>query len=453
MTPNDKAGLLVVEDDASQRDLVASILESAGYAVRAAVGAEAAIAALERASFDLVLTDWKLGAGADGTSILRWLRDRGRDEALILATAYGTVAHAVETVRDGADDYLAKPFTRAALLFAIERTLKARRLLAENRRLAAAVEEREHLVDLIGRAKAMQAVYRQIERVAPAAATVLLTGESGTGKELAARAIHRLSPRAAGPFVVVNCAAVPAALAEAEFFGSRAGAFTDARRDRAGKFAAAESGTLFLDEVGELPLELQPKLLRVLQEKRYAPVGDDVEKVADVRIIAATNRDLAEEVETGRFREDLFFRLNVLPIRMPALRDRREDLPILIEHFVRTAARAHGFPIPLVPPDLERRLLDHFWPGNVRELANAVERLVVLSQGQALSSDDLPADFGAVRAIGADFRLPPEGIQWDALEKSLFAQAVALANGNRKRAAALLGLPYRTFLYRYETRG
>ena len=447
--------ILLVEDDATQRRMVGDILRSAGYTVTAAATVEEALAAFGDRRPDLVLSDWKIGADGDGLELMRRLRERDPGTAFLLTTAYGTIAHAVEAVQKGVDDYLPKPFDRASLLLAIERTLRTRALAAENRRLAAQLGERDRLLELLGRAPAMQIVYRQLERVAATDATVLVTGESGTGKELAARALHQLSPRCRGPFVAVNCAAVPGDLLEAEFFGSKRGAFSGAQQDRQGRFAAAAHGTLFLDEIGELPLSLQPKLLRALQERRITPLGDNHELDVDVRIVAATNRDLRAEVAAGRVREDLYYRLAVVTIELPPLRQRREDLPLLIDHFVAHSARAHGLPPPALPAALRRRLLDHGWPGNVRELANTIERLVILADEGNAAIADLPPGFGErdTATSTAAFTLPPTGLQWEQLEQSLLRQALALANGNRKRAAELLDLPYKAFLYRLEKFG
>jgi two-component system NtrC family response regulator len=451
------ARILLVEDDATQRRIVSGILAGEGYDVAAAASVEEAMEVFgSGATVDLVLSDWRLGDSGDGLELMRRLRERDPDVSFVLITAYGTIAHAVEAVHKGVDDYLPKPFERGALLLAVERTLKARRLAEENRRLNQALGERDRLVELMGRTPAMQTVYRQIERLAATDATVLFSGESGTGKELAARALHSLSPRASGPFVAVNCAAIPAELLEAEFFGTRKGAFTGAVADRVGRFQAAAGGTLFLDELAELPLALQPKLLRAVQERRITRVGDSREVDVDVRIVAATNCDLRSEVEAGRFREDLYYRISVVSVVMPPLRERREDLPLLIEHFLQRASRAHGLPVPELPSPVRRALLDHTWPGNVRELANTLERLTLLAEDGAATADDLPSAIRrGERADSGEptFRLPPTGLDWDELERSLLAQALALANGNRKRAAALLGMRYKTFLYRLEKFG
>ena len=445
--------LLVVEDDADQRRLVASILRGRTFAVAEAGNLAEAERALEAAPVDLVLSDWKLPDG-DGMALLARVKESHPATAFVMMTAYGTIAQAVEAVRRGADDYLAKPFERQGLLLALDKVLVKRRLLDENLRLAAALAERDRLVDLLGAAPSMQQLFRRLEKIAGTEATVLISGESGTGKELAARAVHALSRRGTGPFVAVNCAAIPDGLIEAEFFGVEKGAFTGADRSRPGKLELASGGTLFLDEVGELPLQLQPKLLRVVQEGRFTPVGGRHEKETDLRLLAATNRDLAEEVREGRFREDLFYRLNVVPLHMPALRERREDLPLLASHFAERAARRHGVRRAAFPPEVMKRLLDYSWPGNVRELANVVERLMLLAEDGKVSPADLPQEVVLPPAPGAArFRLPAEGLDWEEHERDCLRQALELAGGNRSRAARLLLMSYKAFLYRLEKHG
>ncbi|MDJ0655973.1 MAG: sigma-54 dependent transcriptional regulator [Xanthomonadales bacterium] len=447
-----EASILVVEDDAQQRELVADILVRQGYRVSQAEGQDQAQQLIEASPPDLVLSDWKLNDG-DGMSLLQWIRQTHPMLSFVMATAYGSIAHAVEAVQAGADDYLSKPFERQALLLSIQRTLKTRSLAAENRRLSEQLSERDRLVDIVGRAPSMQRLYRRIEKIADTEATVLLTGESGTGKELVARAIHQLSSRNSGPFVAVNCAAIPEGLMEAEFLGAEKGAYTGAHAARAGKFEAARGGTLFLDEIGELPLSIQPKLLRALQEGSVTRVGGNREIATDVRIVAATNRELAEEVRGGQFREDLFYRLNVVPIQLPALRERTEDIPALVDHFRARTSRLHGIEASEFPRPVMRRMMDYAWPGNVRELGNAVERLILLSDEGEVSMDDLPAEFGSRLPI-ADatdlFTLPPGGVSWESLEKSALEQALEISRGNRSQAAKLLDLSYKTFLYRLQ---
>ncbi len=399
--------LLVVEDESDQRRLLAELLAAERFSVAEAASLAEARAELARAPVDLVLSDWKLPDG-DGGALLAEVRAGHPESAFVMVTAYGTIARAVEAIRAGADDYLAKPFERPALLLAIDRTLERRRLKRENRRLAAEIGERDRLVDLIGRSPAMRRLYDRVERLAPTNATILLTGESGTGKELAARALHQLSRRRDRPFVAVNCAAIPEGLVESEFFGVERGAFTGADRARAGHFEAADGGTLFLDEIGELPLALQPKLLRALQEGRVSRVGASRESVIDVRVVAATNRDLAGEVAAGRFRQDLYYRLNVVPLALPPLRERREDLPLLVEHFTARAARRHGLAAPRFPAAVLRRFLEYAWPGNVRELSNVVERLVLLADDGRVAESDLPPELRGAPGEGSlRRRLPP----------------------------------------------
>lgn len=456
--------VLVVEDEPDQRFLVANILRGQGYEVSEAEGVAACQKILAHGAHepldhtnggsanhpvDVVVSDWRLVDG-NGLDVLAATREQAPGAAFIMVTAYGTIARAVDAIRAGADDYLAKPFERQALVLALEKALRARHLEDENRRLSEALGERDRLVDLVGSAPSMQTVFRRVEKLAGTAATVLLGGESGTGKELAARALHALSKRASMPFVAVNCAAVPETLIESEFFGVEKGAFTGADRSRAGSFEAAHGGTLFLDEVGELPLAVQPKLLRALQESRVTRVGAHQERPVDVRIIAASNRDLGAEVQQGTFREDLYYRLNVVPLRMPPLRERREDIPRLADHFVARAARRHGMQVGPFPPHVLKQLIDYAWPGNVRELGNAVERLVLLSEGGVVSADDLPASLLPAPPEAIGFQLPPGGMSWEAHERSCLAQALTLAGGNRARAARLLELPYKAFLYRLE---
>lgn len=443
--------ILLVEDEADQRELVARLLRRAGYELRECDSAEAALA--QASAVELVISDWKLGGALDGMALLFALQERELRPAFIMVTAYGTVAHAMEAVRAGADDYLEKPFERARLLLAVERTLRARRLQDENQRLTEDLTERDRLVDLIGRAPTMLSLFRSVEKVARTQATALITGESGTGKELAARALHSLSERSRGPFVPVNCAAIPETLLEAELFGVEKGAYSGADKARSGKFQAADGGTLFLDEIGELPLPMQSKLLRAIQEKVVTPIGSTKSQQIDLRFVAATNRELEAEVRAGRFRDDLYYRLNVISLHMPALRDRREDISRLIHHFVERAVREHNVPKPRFSSPLTRALLDHPWPGNVRQLANTIERLVVLAEKGEARIDDLPPGFLEPATSSTSFQLPPTGMNWELHERDVLKQALQQTRGNRSKAAKMLALPYKAFLYRLEKHG
>lgn len=442
--------LLLVEDDPLQQQLVAEALRAAGHTVHLAAAESEALVALAAPGLQLVVSDFRLADG-DGLSLLRAVRERRPELSFVLVTAYGHIEHAVEALKAGADDYLAKPFERQALLLAVDKALRSGALRAENRRLAQALGEQEGLVEMIGRAPAMQRLYRQIQRLAPTEATVLVQGESGTGKELVARALHKLSRRTDGPFVAVNCAAIPEGLIEAEFFGAERGAYTGAQAARAGWFEQAHGGTLFLDEIGELPLNLQPKLLRALQEGRITRVGGAREQAVDVRLVTATNRDLRREVAEGRFREDLYWRLDVVRIELPPLRDRREDIPLLVEHFMVRAARLHRLPLTPLPRAILRELMRRDWPGNVRELGNAVERLMLL--GEDAEDDGACAEAPAPAGRDGGVALPADGLDFEALERSLLQQALQRTEGQRKRAAGLLGLSYKTFLYRLEKHG
>ncbi len=444
--------LLVVEDELDQRRLLAGLLAAEGYSVAEAGSLAEAARELARAPIDLVISDWRLPDG-DGGELLARVRASYPEMGFVMVTAYGTIARAVAAIRAGADDYLAKPFEAQALKLAIDRTLARRRLERENQRLAAEIGERDQLVDLIGRSPAMHTLFARVERLAGTQATILLTGESGTGKELAARALHQLSTRREKPFVAVNCAAIPEGLLEAEFFGVERGAYTGADRMRVGRFEAAADGTIFLDEIGELPLLLQPKLLRVLQEGKITRVGSSAEIPVDVRVVAATNRELLAEIAAGRFRQDLYYRLNVVPLALPPLRERREDIALLAEHFAARAARRHGLAQARFPAVVRKALIEYAWPGNVRELANVVERLTLLSEGGEVRLEDLPPELAGKPQGEGGFRLPAQGLSWEAHEREALRQALELSGGNRARAARLLDLPYKAFLYRLEKHG
>ncbi len=450
MTVPPRARLLVVEDEAAQRQIIVDILTAQGYTVLAAGDGEEALRVVADTVPDLVLSDWKM-PGMSGGDLLQAIRADGYPCAFVVMTAYGSISHAVHAVQLGADDYLAKPFEREALLLTVRRALRTRHLEEENRRLQEAAGERDGLGEIRGRAPAMQRLYQTIEKVAPTDATVLITGESGTGKELVARTLHRLSRRGAAPFVAVNCAAIPETLMESELFGHERGAFTGADRRRLGRFEEAEGGTLFLDEIASMPQAVQAALLRALQERRITRVGGGGEIACDVRVVAASNRDLAELADEGAFRDDLYYRLNVVPLRLPPLRERREDIPILAAGLLERASRRHGRDVAPLPPAVLRHLMTYGWPGNVRQLANVVERLVLLADGDMIRTEDLPAEIlTPAPATASPFRIPPGGVVWDDVERDLLQQALTLAGGNRRAAARLLGMSYKTFLYRLD---
>ncbi|MBY6186105.1 sigma-54 dependent transcriptional regulator [Marinobacter hydrocarbonoclasticus] len=435
--------ILVLEDDNAQRTLLTEILAEAGHPVEGVATADEAEAALQSGRWQLLLSDWKLAQG-DAGPLIQSARQNNPTLGIIVATAYGSIAHAVNAIQLGADDYLAKPFQRQELMLAIDKVSRARRLREDNAALSAQLSEQERLVDLVGHSAPMQQVYQRINRISQVSATVLIQGESGTGKELAARALHKLSPRN-GPFIAVNCGAIPESLAESELFGAEKGAYTGAHQTITGKIEAASGGTLFLDEIGELPLDLQTRLLRVLQEGTITRLGSTQERKVDLRVIAATHQDLPLAVSEGRFREDLFYRLNVIPLKMPPLRERPEDIPALIQCLLERSAQRHGLDSPSLTQPQLKALMDYPWPGNVRELANAVERLVLL--GELELNPMMPA------SNGSEPMLPSDGIQWEVVEQRYLKAALERAQGNRSEAARLLGLGYKAFLYRAEKYG
>ena len=445
--------VLVVDDEEPLRQLLAVILRDRGYQPRCVGSAEDALRELAARDYDLVLTDVRMPR-MDGLALTRAIQERQPGATVIVMSAYGSHEAAVEAMKAGAYDFLPKPFKPDDVLLCLRKAEERERLAAENRRLRA--ELRGGGVDaIVGGSEAVLAVLRQVRKVAPQRTSVLVTGESGTGKELVARAIHELSPRAAAPFVAVNCGAIPAELLESELFGHAKGAFTDAVRAKKGLAAEADGGTLFLDELGELPLPLQPKLLRFLQEGEVRPVGETRTQVVDVRVVAATARNLAEAARAGRFREDLYWRLAVVEVRLPPLRERPEDVEPLARHFLgRYAALRPELAGLRFGAEALDALRAHHWPGNVRELMHAVERAVVLADGPEIREEDLPEAVRAPPAAGAP---PPgdlsvkRGIR--ALEERLIREALARTEGNRTRAAELLDLSYRALLYKIKEYG
>jgi two-component system response regulator HydG len=440
---------MVVDDLDSARQMMKRTL-ARSYDVYDFGSIAEALPALDRAEFDAIVTDLRM-PGIDGIEGLRRFKAKVPEIPVILVTAFATVDTAVEAMKAGAFDYLTKPFEPEELEIVVARAVEHARIRRENARLRSALSGEFTIQGIVGRSQAMKDVVSILERIAPAEVPILVEGESGTGKDLLARAAHAMSSRASGPYVALNMSAIPENLAEAELFGHEKGAFTGAEQARAGFFAEAEGGTLFLDEVGLLPPALQPKLLRVLQDGEYIPVGSRKPRKANVRVIAATNEDLARSVKEGRFREDLWFRLRVVPVRLPPLRERREDIPLLVEHFVRKHAARLGRP-PLAP-DAEsmKAMLDHAWPGNIRELEHAVERGLLLARGDAITLADLPPELSPPPAEAGSASEGRYRRARDAWERKFFEDLLREAGGSVAKAAELAGV-HRSTLYEKLTR-
>lgn len=452
--------LLVVDDDRAHAEAMQMALERDGHLVEIADNYMAALDRVRARTFDVVLTDLMLGDG-NGLDLLRQLRELFPELSVFLITGYGSVETAVEAMQEGAADYLTKPVNLGELRTRVTRELEKLQLAQDNAELRQALDRRYALEGMIGNAPNMQRVFDLVRQAGPTDATVLVLGESGTGKELIANALHRLSKRAARKFVAINCAALTESLIESELFGHSKGAFTGAIESKIGKFEYAEGGTLFLDEIGDMPLATQAKLLRVLENREVIPVGSNVAKAVDVRIIAATNRDLQKRVQSGDFREDLYYRLAVVQIDMPALHERVEDLPLLVDFFMQEMQERHGKQIVSIAEPVLRVFREHSWPGNVRELRNAVETMVVLDSNGELGLDDMPIMLRDQAAALADVTMPetPEpkhnqepgyellGKTLSEVERDLLLQTLEALGGNRQKAASQLGIGERT-LYR-----
>jgi len=443
--------VLAVEDDAEMLDLLAEHLTAEGYEVVAVRRGSEAVARLRSAPVDVVLTDLRM-PDVDGMEVLKAARDLQPGVPVILITAFGSIQSAIQAIRNGAYDYAAKPFAMEEITLLVGKALEDRRLREENRRLREEVEARYRLGNLLGRSPAMQSVFALVRQAAPGDANVLITGETGTGKELVAKAFHYNSPRAKRPFIPVNCAAVPAGLLESELFGHVKGAFTGAVGSRRGLFREAEGGTLFLDEIGDMAPELQAKLLRAIEDRVVRPVGSDEPVPVNLRLVAATNQDLAARIREGRFREDLYYRLAVIPLPLPPLRERREDIPLLAEHFLRRAAAALGKAVQGFEPEAMAALLRHPWPGNVRELENVVERAVTLTRGDAVSPEALLLDVSLAPAPSAVFAQMARRPTLDELTAEYVALILREAGGDKAKAAEILGVSKRT-LYRWQSSG
>ncbi|MBW7865398.1 MAG: sigma-54-dependent Fis family transcriptional regulator [Candidatus Hydrogenedens sp.] len=455
-----KQSVLVVDDELSMRELLEIVLQGAGYEVRSAAGVGEAMAAMGETEFDVVLTDLYMGNDREaGLRLLAWLQQNAPATPAIMITAHGSVETAVEAMRLGAADYLQKPFrTNDEIRLRVERAVSQRNLRRENEALRKEQSRQAHLGDMVGKSRAFHDVMSMVRRVAALPSTVAIHGESGVGKELVARALHHLSGRADKPFVAINCGGIPETLLESELFGYKKGAFTGAVEDKEGLFAVANGGTILLDEIGEMPMMLQVKLLRVLDNSTVTPVGGTAAVRVDVRIISATNRNLAEMVERGEFRNDLYYRLNVIPIHVPPLRDRAEDIPLLARHLLQRHAANMGFGLKEFSPEAERLLMRYPWPGNVRELGNVIERALALSGGQ-IEVEDLPPSVRdhvpAPERGGAV--LPPGGVNLEDLisevEREYIQQALDRSHYSQMKAASLLGLTPRSLRYRLQKYG
>ncbi len=436
--------ILVIEDEEKHRRVLGLHLASRGFEVKAAGTAEEGLK--HAADADLVLTDLKL-PGMDGLEMMEQLRSINAVAPVIVMSAFGTVEVAVEAMKKGAVDFLPKPFSLDHLAVVVEKALEVRKLRDENRELREALGHRYQFENIIGRSPAMQEIFSTIERIAPTRATVLLCGESGVGKDMIARAIHHHSPRKDRPFVKINCTAIPENLMESELFGYEKGAFTGANISKPGKFEQANTGTVFLDEIGDVPTSVQVKLLRILQEREFERLGSNKTMHTDVRVVAATNVDLRAALEQGTFREDLYYRLNVVPLNIPSLRERKEDIPFLADHFSRK------FGGQLSEGAIEG-LMSYHWPGNVRELENVLERSILLAPHPRIEADDVRIEMGQrSRPAGEPEHFLPEGMSLDEFEQSIIREAMKRSQNNKSQAARLLGLTRNALRYRLAQMG
>ncbi|MDD2899683.1 MAG: sigma-54 dependent transcriptional regulator [Desulfuromonadaceae bacterium] len=445
-----KIKILIVDDELSMREFLSILLEREGYDVAVAGSAHEALSMMESSLFDMVLSDVNM-PGLSGIELLARIKEKSPETAVLMLTAFSTADQAVEAMKLGAYDYIGKPFKNEEIKQLIKNALEKQGLKRENILLKKDASERDSFCGMIGKSHIMRQLFDMIQKVAVSQSSVLILGESGTGKELAAKAIHICSPRKTKPFVAVNCGAIPESLIESELFGHKKGAFTSAVNDRAGLFEQAEGGTLLLDEIGELPLLLQTKLLRVLQEREFKRVGDVVTRKTDVRIVSASNRDLESQVREGSFREDLYYRINVVQIVMPPLRERIEDIPLLIEFFCRKfQGTGQAFPATTTPGAL-KALMNHPFPGNIRELENCIERSLILDSA-IISELSLPLLVSKYPCLTADCDIPESGMQLEPLlenlEKKYLLKALERTGGAKKKAGELLGMSFRSFRYR-----
>ncbi len=446
--------ILIVDDEKGQRDILEAILKREGYRALSVPGAREALEMLECEEYDLILSDLKM-QGMSGLELLETILAQNPQQCVIIMTAHGTVDSAVEAMKKGAFDYLEKPLDRETLLVTLQRAFEHLKLLHENKVLQKKLQDTITFPDIIGDHPKIKEVYRIVNKIAPTCSTVLIYGESGTGKELVARAIHDLSPRRDQPFLAINCAAIPESLMESELFGHEKGSFTGATAREIGIFEAATGGTVFLDEIGEMNVAMQAKLLRAIQEKEVRRVGGKVNIPLDVRIISATNKDLESEIRKGVFREDLYYRLNVIRVILPPLRERGNDIAALADFFVKKYSTSSGMLVKGISKPALKLMMDYTWPGNVRQLESVIERGVLMAEGELVQPEDLPVEIHEANSpVGAiRFDLPPEGISIEQLEKELILKAMGRSGWVIAKAAPLLGMSYKTLQYRLEKFG
>jgi DNA-binding NtrC family response regulator len=446
-----KGSILIVDDEKGQRDILNLILKKEGYDVTDVPGVREALAQLVHREFDLIMTDLKM-QGQNGLDLLEAVLTDDPQQCIIMMTAHGSVDTAVEAMRKGAFDYLEKPLERDNLILTLRRAFERIGLVRENRVLQKRIESISTIPNMLGEHLKMREVFRVVAKIAPSNSTVLIVGESGTGKELIARAIHDGSLRRDKPFIAINCAAIPETLIESELFGHEKGSFTGASAREMGIFEAADGGTVFLDEIGEMNVAMQAKLLRAIQEKEVRRVGGKVNIPLDVRIVSATNKELEQEIKKGTFREDLFYRLNVIRINLPPLRERGSDVKTLAEFFLKKYSAAAGISVDGFSKAALKLLMNYSWPGNVRQLESVIERSVLMAESNYIEPDDLPVEISASGSLagGISFDLPPEGIAIEELEKGLIIKAMERAEWVIGKAAPLLGMSYKTLQYRLD---
>jgi DNA-binding NtrC family response regulator len=447
------AVIVIIDDEQRQRDILKTILEGEGYEAHAAASAEDGLELIKQLQPDVVLSDLKMG-GMSGVELLRELQEEPLKPSFILMTAFGTVASAVEAMKNGAQDYLTKPLEKDEIVLAVSKAVERAELLKENMQLRKQLYDKFKIEGIVGKSKKMQDVMEVVKKVCSANVTVLIYGESGTGKELVARAVHYNSPRKSGPFTAINCAAIPENLIESELFGYEPGAFTGATARKIGLFESSNKGTLLLDEIGDLPLMMQTKILRVLQDKEVRRIGGKDSIKIDVRIIAATNKNLEKEVPAGRFREDLYYRLRVVQLELPPLRERKEDIPALVSFFIEKYNVEFGKRIKGASDSSVKTLMDYHWPGNIRQLEAVIERAVLMSDADIIQPRDVKDELRMASEKGLlDMDIPDEGINFEEMERELLKKAMLKSNNVAAKAARLLGMSYKTFWYRLEKFG